>query len=188
MMASPVSEFLTSRGIFSPSKIFESDSVISSRRRDSWVRYSSLTFLRARRWSLGERRPSSLSVREETFTSMMIPEIPEGTRREVSFTSRAFSPKIARRSFSSGAKSPSLLGVIFPTRMSSGLTSAPMRITPSRFRLRKASSPRFGISRVICSGPSFVSRAVTSNSSMWIEVKTSSFSKRSERRIASSKL
>ncbi len=32
----------------------------------------------------------------------------------------------------------------------------------------------FGISRVISSGPSLVSRAMTSNSSMWIEVKTSS--------------
>ena len=187
-MASPVSEFLTSSGIFSPRRMFERDSVISSRRRESAVRYSSLTFFRARRWSLGERRPSSLSVREETLTSMMMPEMPEGTRREVSFTSRAFSPKMARSSFSSGARSPSDFGVILPTRISSGFTSAPMRMTPSRLRLRRASSPRFGISRVICSGPSFVSRAVTSNSSMWTDVKTSSVSIRSESKIASSKL
>jgi len=31
-----------------------------------------------------------------------VPEMPEGTRRLVSFTSEAFSPKIARSSFSSG--------------------------------------------------------------------------------------
>ena len=44
------------------------------------------------------------------------------------------------------------------------------------------------MSRVISSGPSLVSRAITSNSSMWIEVKTSSFTIRSESRIESSKL
>jgi hypothetical protein len=37
-----------------------------------------------------------------------------------------------------------------------------------------ASSPTFGMSRVISSGPSLVSRAITSNSSMWMEVNTSS--------------
>ncbi len=37
-------------------------------------------------------------------------------------------------------------------------------------------------------GPSFVSRAITSNSSMWIEVKMSSYTTRSERRMESSKL
>ena len=37
-------------------------------------------------------------------------------------------------------------------------------------------------------GPSLVSRAITSNSSMWIEVKTSSLTIRSESRIESSKL
>ena len=39
------------------------------------------------------------------------------------------------------------------------------------------------MSRVISSGPSLVSRAITSNSSMWIEVKTSSLTIRSESRI-----
>ncbi len=77
---------------------------------------------------------------------------------------------MARRSFSSGAKSVSLLGVILPTRMSPGLTSAPIRTIPKWSKLRSASSPAFGISRVISSGPSLVSLAVTSNSSMWIEV------------------
>ncbi len=61
-----------------------------------------------------------------------------------------------------------------------------------RCRLRRGSSallpPTFGMSRVISSGPSLVSRAMTSNSSMWIEVKTSSRTMRSEIRIESSKL
>ena len=57
---------------------------------------------------------------------------------------------------------------------------------PASSRLRSASSPTFGMSRVMSSGPSLVSRAMTSNSSMWIEVKTSSFTIRSEIRIESS--
>ena len=44
----------------------------------------------------------SLSMREETLTSMMMPATPDGTTSDVSFTSAAFSPKMARRSFSSG--------------------------------------------------------------------------------------
>src|SRR3569833_1203322 len=51
---------------------------------------------------------------------------------------------------------------------------------PASSRFFSASSETFGISRVISSGPSLVSRAFTSNSSMWIEVKTSSFTIRSE--------
>ena len=54
---------------------------------------------------------------------------------------------------------------------------------PASSRLRSASSPTLGMSRVISSGPSLVSRAATSNSSMWIEVKTSSLTMRSEIRI-----
>src|SRR5262249_40225217 len=50
-------------------------------------------------------------------------------------------------------------------------------------RFFSASSETFGISRVISSGPSLVSRAITSNSSMWIEEKTSSLTMRSESRI-----
>ena len=50
------------------------------------------------------------------------------------------------------------------------------------------SSLRFGMSRVISSGPSLVSRASTSCSWMWIDVSTSSFTSRSQRMMASSKL
>src|SRR5881296_4788885 len=56
---------------------------------------------------------------------------------------------MARSKRSSGANSVSLFGVILPTRMSPGLTSAPTRTTPSGPRLRKASSLTLGMSRVI---------------------------------------
>jgi hypothetical protein len=77
---------------------------------------------------------------------------------------------MARRSFSSGESWVSPLGVILPTRMSPCLTSAPIRTMPASSRLFRASSPTFGMSRVISSLPSFVSRAATSNSSMWMVV------------------
>ena len=49
-------------------------------------------------------RPQVFSTpsRVNTCTSMTVPFMPEGTRCEVSFTSDAFSPNIARSSFSSG--------------------------------------------------------------------------------------
>ena len=45
------------------------------------------------------------------------------------------------------------LGVIFPTRTSPGFTSAPMRMMPDSSRSLRASSPTFGMSRVISSLP-----------------------------------
>ncbi len=136
------------------------------------------------------RARSSLSTpcRLNTRTSTTVPETPGGRRREVSRTSEAFSPKMARNSFSSGVIGLSPLGVTLPTRMSPGSTSAPIATMPASSRLRRASSPTLGMSRVISSGPSLVSRAITSNSSMWIEVKMSSRTMRSEIRIESSKL
>ena len=60
----------------------------------------------------------STPSRVNTCTSITVPSMPEGTRSEVSFTSEAFSPKIARSSFSSGVSWVSPLGVTLPTRMS----------------------------------------------------------------------
>ena len=97
----------------------------------------------------------------------------------MSRTSRAFSPKIARSRRSSGVSSVSPLGVTLPTRMSPGPTSAPMRMMPRSSRSLRMSSERFGMSRVISSAPSLVSRASISCSSMWIDVSTSSFTRRS---------
>jgi hypothetical protein len=51
---------------------------------------------------------------------MTTPSIPGGTLSDESFTSFAFSPKIAVSSFSSGDSSVSPFGVILPTRMSPG--------------------------------------------------------------------
>jgi hypothetical protein len=48
------------------------------------------------------RESLSTPSRVNTRTSMTVPSMPGGTRSEVSFTSDAFSPKIARSSFSSG--------------------------------------------------------------------------------------
>src|SRR3989338_2112780 len=76
---------------------------------------------------------SSLSPRsrEKTFTPIIRPRLPFSMRFEVSFTSRAFSPKRDRSRRSSGASCVSPFGGILPTRMSPGRTSAPMRTTPT---------------------------------------------------------
>jgi hypothetical protein len=89
---------------------------------------------------------SSLSTprREKTFTSTTVPSMPGGTVSEVSRTSPAFSPKIARSSFSSGVSWVSPFGVILPTRMSPALTLAPMRTMPESSRSFSASSETLG--------------------------------------------
>jgi len=76
--------------------------------------------------------------------------------RSVAHGRRLFSPKIARRSFSSGVRVVSPLGVTLPTRMSPGFTTAPMRMTPLSSRLRRNDSLMLGMSRVTSSGPSLV--------------------------------
>ena len=106
----------------------------------------------------------------------------------MSRTSRAFSLKIARISFSSAVSSVSPFGVTLPTSRSPEPTSAPMRTIPRSSRSLSDSSERFGMSRVISSSPSFVERASISYSWMWIEESTSSLTSRSESTIASSKL
>ena len=116
------------------------------------------------------RSSFSCPLREKMRTSTTVPSIPGGQVSEASRTSPAFSPKIARSSFSSGVNWVSPLGVTLPTRMSLCLILAPMRMIPLSSRSRSACSQTFGISRVISSGPSLVSRASISNSSMWIEV------------------
>ncbi len=112
----------------------------------------------------------SSSFRVKIFTSTTTPSMPGGHLSEASRTSPAFSPKIARRSFSSGVSCVSPFGVTLPTRMSPGLTVAPMRMMPLSSRSRRACSDTLGMSLVISSAPSFVSRASISNSSMWMEV------------------
>jgi hypothetical protein len=72
------------------------------------------------------RSSFSTPRREKTRTSTTVPLTPGGTLSEVSRTSEAFSPKMARNSFSSGVMGDSPLGVTLPTRMSPGCTSAPI--------------------------------------------------------------
>ena len=93
----------------------------------------------------------------KTSTPITVPLILEGTLKDVSLTSEAFSPKIARNSFSSGDNCVSPLGVIFPTRISPAFTSAPTYTMPHSSSLPKEPSPTLGISEVISSEPSFVS-------------------------------
>jgi hypothetical protein len=116
------------------------------------------------------RSSFSMPLREKIFTPTMMPSMPGGQISDASRTSPAFSPKIARSSFSSGVSCVSPFGVTLPTRMSPGLTEAPMRMMPLSSRSRRNVSDTFGMSRVISSGPSLVSRASISNSSMWIDV------------------
>ena len=61
----------------------------------------------------------------KTSTPITVPFVLVGTLVDVSLTSEAFSPNIALRSFSSGESWFSPFGVILPTRISPGLTSAP---------------------------------------------------------------
>ena len=123
-----------------------------------------------------------------TLTFITTPVVPGGTTSDVSRTSAAFSAKMARSNFSSGESSVSPFGVTLPTRMSPGCTSAPTRTMPSGPRFLSACSPTFGMSRVISSVPSFVSRAPQSKVMMWSDVSVSSRTRRSFTRMASSKL
>ena len=79
-------------------------------------------------------------MREKILTSMTTPSMPGDTLRDESFTSFAFSPKMAVSSFSSGDSSVSPFGVILPTRMSPGFTCAPMRTMPRSSRSTSVSS------------------------------------------------
>ena len=120
------------------------------------------------------------------FTSTIVPASPCGTLNDVSLTSLAFSPKIALNNLSSAVSSVSPFGVTLPTNISPVLTSAPILIIPFSSKSFNWSSPTFGISRVISSGPNFVSRHSQSYSSIWIDVNTSSLTSLSLNKTASS--
>ncbi len=81
-----------------------------------------------------------------TLASTTIPYSPCGTFQEVSRTSLAFSPKIARSRRSSAVSSVSPFGVTLPTRISPARTSAPIRMIPRSSRSFSASSPTPGTS------------------------------------------
>lgn len=89
---------------------------------------------------------------------MTLPPLPEGIYREESLTSFDLSQKIARRRRSSGESSCSPFGVILPTRISPPFTEAPIRTMPFSSRSLSFAEETFGISLVVLSGQSFVSR------------------------------
>ena len=68
------------------------------------------------------RSSFSMPFREKILTPTMMPSMPGGQVSDASRTSPAFSPKIARSSFSSGVSCVSPFGVTLPTRMSPGFT------------------------------------------------------------------
>ncbi len=101
-----------------------------------------------------------------TWILITVPLSPFGTLRDVSLTSLACSPKIARSNLSSAVSSVSPFGAILPTRISPGPTSLPTTTTPSSSKFAKSSSDTFGMSRVVSSAPSFVSTTAASYFSM----------------------
>ena len=96
----------------------------------SRIRNSSLKSFFASRSCISSTSNARLSFstpsRVKTCTSITVPVTEFGTRKELSLTSDAFSPKIARSSFSSGVNCVSPFGVTLPTRISPLLTSAPI--------------------------------------------------------------
>ena len=100
------------------------ENISSSTMRSSSSR-SFRTCFSSSRSTCSARASFSTPSRVKTRTSITVPSIPGGTRSDVSFTSDAFSPKMARNSFSSGVSWVSPLGVTLPTRISFGFTSAP---------------------------------------------------------------
>ena len=106
---------------------------------------------------------------------MTVPSMPGGTRSDVSFTSEAFSPKIARSSFSSGRQLRlALRRDLADQDVARADLGADERDAALVELASSAASPTFGMSAVTSSGPSFVSRATQVSSSMWIVVKRSS--------------
>jgi len=99
---------------------------IAASRMRNWSSKSFLTRLISEPSICLARLSFSMPSRVNTCTSMTTPSMPGGTRRLLSFTSLAFSPKMARSSFSSGVSWLSPFGVTLPTRMSPARTSAPM--------------------------------------------------------------
>ena len=118
--------------------------------------------------------------RVNTRTSTTVPYTPGGTRKDVSLTSEAFSPKMARKKFFFWRHWVSPFGVTLPTEYRRA--SLPRQC--ERCRLHRDFSGFFADVRNIA-GDFFSARVwyrapCTSNSSIWMEVNTSSCTMRSE--------
>ncbi len=102
-----------------------------------------------------------LSLRETLLIPITTPWLPCGITKELSLTSFAFSPNIALSNRSSAESSVSPFGATLPTRISPALTLEPTATIPSASRFLKATSETLGISCVISSAPSLVSKTWT---------------------------
>ena len=91
-----------------------------------------------------------------TSTALTVPTTPPGVPRDLSTSSPAASPKIARSSFSSGDSGVPSRGATRPMSTMPGFTSVPTVARPRSSRWASASSPRLGRSRVKVCGPSSV--------------------------------
>ena len=99
----------------------------------------------------------STPSRVKTCTSITVPETPFGTQRRVFNVRRFLTEDRGRSSFSSGVSWVSPLGVTLPTGCHR--RSLQRRYTRYRFiQQESAASPTLGMSAVISSGPSLVSR------------------------------
>ena len=68
------------------------------------------------------RSSFSIPFREKILTPTTMPSMPGGHKSDASRTSPAFSPKMARSSFSSGVNCVSPFGVTLPIKISPGFT------------------------------------------------------------------
>ena len=126
-------------------------------------------------WSFRSRRGSAsahrhdlarhacrwMPSRAKTRTSMMVPLVPWSTRSEVSFTSEAFSPKMAREQLLFRGQRGLALGVTCPPARRRGRLQHRCRRCPTHRGGSVAARTGSGMSRVISSLPSLVSRALT---------------------------
>ena len=126
------------------------------------------------------RSSFSVPLREKTRALMTMPPTPGGTlERAVADVAGLLAEDGSKELLLGGELRLALRGDLADQDVARVAPRRRCGRCPLSSRSFRASSPTFGMSRVISSLPSFVSRATHSNSSMWIEVKTSSFAMRS---------
>ena len=96
---------------------------------------------------LARARPSPCPCGEKMRALMTMPPTPGGTRASCRGRRRPSRRRSRGAASLRGRAGVSPFGVILPTRMSPGFTSAPMRTMPASSRSLRASSPTFGMSR-----------------------------------------
>ena len=129
--------------------------------KSRWKRSSSSSTIR---WAAPSRwMPSWVSI----CTSITVPLVPCSTRSDATFTSLAFSPKIAQNFFR--RQRGLALGRDLADQHVAGVDLGTDVDHAGFIQARGSRCSKFGMSRTSLA-PSFVSRAITTSSSMWIEV------------------